>query len=173
MLGPKTYAFTGELIKVNGEDLGTLQQIEDMVDEIDALGADEASVIIRDEGVLVAGGPHTTIDFVGVGVSVANGGDGTATVTISAGGGGGGDFDGQVFAYSVVGDEPDLSALVITLPVEEASTAYLVFPAMATVANHVTMSVATSSKTVALFVLSLSAPATAGDVFSFLISQPT
>jgi hypothetical protein len=40
---------------------------------------------IEDEGIPIAGGPHTTLDFVGTGVTVTNGGGGTATITIAGG----------------------------------------------------------------------------------------
>jgi len=45
-------------------------------------------IIVEDEGGVVAGGPHTTLDFVGGGVTVSDGGGGTATITIPGGGGG-------------------------------------------------------------------------------------
>jgi hypothetical protein len=41
--------------------------------------------IIQDEGVAVAGAPHTTLNFVGAGVTVTNAGGGIATITIPGG----------------------------------------------------------------------------------------
>jgi|GEM_PF-3084465 len=46
-----------------------------------ATGGGGATIIVEDEGVPVAGGPFSTLDFVGEGV-VASGGGGTATITI-------------------------------------------------------------------------------------------
>ena len=42
-----------------------------------------SSIIVEDDGSVVAGGPHTNLDFVGAGVSVADAGSGVATVTIA------------------------------------------------------------------------------------------
>lgn len=53
---------------------------------IDAHGG--GSVSIEDEGELVPGAPHTTLDFVGDGVTASNAGGGKATITIPGGSGG-------------------------------------------------------------------------------------
>ena len=49
-----------------------------------------AGITLEDEGSTVAGGPHTTMNFVGDGVSVTNAGGGEATITVTGGGGGSG-----------------------------------------------------------------------------------
>lgn len=41
-----------------------------------------AAITLEDEGIAVAGAPHSTLDFVGAGVTVTNAGGGTATITI-------------------------------------------------------------------------------------------
>lgn len=41
-----------------------------------------AAITLEDEGVAVAGAPHSTLDFVGAGVTVTNAGSGEATITI-------------------------------------------------------------------------------------------
>ncbi len=46
------------------------------------------TIIVDDEGSPVAGGPHSTLDFVGAGVTVTDGTGGVATITIPSGGGG-------------------------------------------------------------------------------------
>jgi hypothetical protein len=131
------------------------------------------SIVIKDEGVIVDGGPFTSIDIVGVGAAVNCFVDGEATITVSGGGGGGGGgTSGQVFNYTVLGSELDLSELTITLPVAELSSAYLVIPAQAQATYQLTMNVQTSGKTLVDFVLSLSNVATAGDIFSFWVVQP-
>ena len=42
---------------------------------------------IEDEGVLVPGGPHTTLNFIGSGVTATDAGGGVANVTVTSGGG--------------------------------------------------------------------------------------
>lgn len=88
------------------------------------------------------------------------------------GGGGGGSSTAQRFQYTVVGSEPDLSELVIALPAGRADALYLVFVTMATVTDQLGLSVANASRTPTQFVLSLSSPAQAGDIFSFLVDDP-
>ena len=51
-------------------------------------GGGSSGVAIENEGAPVAGGPFTTLDFVGAGVTATDGGGGTGTITISSGGGG-------------------------------------------------------------------------------------
>ena len=46
------------------------------------------TIVTQDEGVTVAGGPHSTLNFVGAGVTATNAGSGVTTVTIPGGGGG-------------------------------------------------------------------------------------
>jgi hypothetical protein len=79
----------------------------------------------------------------------------------------------QRFQYIVTGTEPDLTELVIPLPAVRAAATYLVFPAQEDCANQLGMNVATASKLVNQFTLSLSASATIGDVFSFAVVDPT
>ena len=45
-----------------------------------------SSITIEDEGIVVGGGPHDTLDFVGSGVTATDAGGGTATITITGGG---------------------------------------------------------------------------------------
>ena len=45
-----------------------------------------STIIVEDEGSIVAGGPHSNLDFVGAGVTVTNAGSGVATITIPGGG---------------------------------------------------------------------------------------
>lgn len=75
------------------------------------------------------------------------------------------------FEYEVTGAEPDLSELVIALPAVRADTNYRVFSSQGTATYQLAMNVDAASKTVAQFVLSLSGPATAGDVFNFIIAE--
>jgi hypothetical protein len=77
----------------------------------------------------------------------------------------------QVFGYVVTGLEPDLSELVVPLPAVRANATYRVFPSQGQCTNLLGM--AAAGKTVAQFVLSLSAPSTAGDVFNFLVVDNT
>lgn len=82
------------------------------------------------------------------------------------------DHDGLVaFQYTVTGAEPDLANLVIALPSAEPSASYAVHPAQEQFTNLLAMGVLTASKTTTQFVLSLAANATAGDVFSFLVTR--
>lgn len=48
-----------------------------------------SSILVKDEGTTVTGGPHTALNFVGSNVVVTNAGAGQATVTVSGGGGAG------------------------------------------------------------------------------------
>lgn len=93
--------------------------------------------------------------------------------SIGGGGGGGDTGNPQRFTYTVTGAEPDLSELVIALPAARASANYLVEMSQQEAAYQLGMNVATSSKTTTQFVLSLSANATAGDIFVFTVSDPT
>lgn len=90
-----------------------------------------------------------------------------------SGGGGGSTGNAQRFQYTVTGAEPDLTALVIALPAARANASYLVFYAQEQAAVLLSMAVLTANKTVAQFVLSLSASASIGDVFSFNVVDPT
>lgn len=113
--------------------------------------------------------PATILDFTGTGVSVTDGGGGKAIINIPGGALG----TEQAFQYTVVGTEPDLENLVIALPSARANATYLVFPSQATFTNLLAMAVTNASRTTTQFVLSLSADATAGDVFSFLVVDHT
>lgn len=48
-----------------------------------------STIVVEDEGGVVAGGPHDTVNFTGAGVTASDGGGGTANVNIPGGGGGG------------------------------------------------------------------------------------
>ncbi len=98
-------------------------------------------------------------------------GDGTTAHPLVAIGGSSGNADR--FNYTVTGLEPDLSELTIPLPETRADAAYEVTPSQSTATMLLLMNVDASSKTTAHFVLSLSANATAGDVFSFVVSDLT
>ena len=76
---------------------------------------------------------------------------------------------GLTFQYTVTGSEPNKSELVIALPEAQLDSGYAVLVSQEQATYQLTMSVATSSKTTTQFVLTLSADATAGDVFSFTI----
>lgn len=84
---------------------------------------------------------------------------------VGSGGGGG----GTVFQYVVTGLEVDPTNLVIALPAAQPSANYGVVPSQEQFTALLAMGVLTASKTVAQFVLSLSAPSTAGDIFTFLV----
>lgn len=45
-----------------------------------------STIIIEDEGIVVGGGPHDTLNFVGSGVTATDAGGGEATITITGGG---------------------------------------------------------------------------------------
>lgn len=74
------------------------------------------------------------------------------------------------FRYVVTGLEADLSNLAISLPSARASTSYAVQVTQEQFTSLLNMGVLTASKTTTQFVLSLGADATAGDVFSFIVS---
>jgi len=108
-----------------------------------------------------------------VGVPVVSPGLPTVIVgAVSGGGGGGGGGSEQAFQYTVLGTEPDLTELTIVLPSARGNANYLVFPSQADCAFLLGMNVVGASRTLTQFVLSLAAPATAGDVFSFFITDP-
>lgn len=92
---------------------------------------------------------------------------------LGGGGGGGGGGNAQRFQYTVTGVEPDLSELVIPLPAARSDALYLVTPSQEQATYGLHANVATASKTTTQFTLSLSADATAGDVFSFIVDDPT
>lgn len=77
------------------------------------------------------------------------------------------------FRYEVVGDELDLSELIIMLPSARADTEYTVTPAQETATYVLGMHVADASKATDHFTLSLTANATAGDVFVFIVATPS
>jgi hypothetical protein len=87
---------TGNVIPIaaRGQE-GTADQAWVIDDDISARVTKQTlldlGVAVEDEGTPVAGGPHTTLNFVGTGVTATDGGGGTATITVSGGGGGGGD----------------------------------------------------------------------------------
>ncbi len=74
----------------------------------------ENTIIAQDEGSVVTGGPHTTLNFVGSGVTVSDAGSGVATVTISGGGGGGGTLNetlvlgNQTLTENIIVNEGDI-----------------------------------------------------------------
>lgn len=88
-------------------------------------------------------------------------------------GGGSGTGASYVFSYTVVGNEGDLEHLVIALPSSHANATYRVFPSQSTHTNLLGMAVNDSSRSTTQFVLTLSAVATAGDVFSFAVFDHT
>lgn len=79
----------------------------------------------------------------------------------------------QRFSYTVTGLEPDLDNIIIPLPTARANVLYMVWVQKATVAFQLDTNIAEASRTVINFVLTLSAMATAGDVFWFYVDDPT
>lgn len=79
----------------------------------------------------------------------------------------------QRFQYTVTGLEPDLSELTIPLPAARLNNAYLIQMSMEQATSIVGMAVDTASKTTTQFVLSLTGPATAGDIITFFVQDPT
>ena len=77
----------------------------------------------------------------------------------------------QVFQYVVTGMEADLNNLVIPLPAARPTADYVVLVSMEEFTAILATGVKTAGKAVNGFVLSLSAPASAGDVFSFEIKD--
>jgi hypothetical protein len=130
--------------------------------------AGTTGVDVENQGVPLANNPYTTLNFTGAGVVASDAGGGVADITI-----GGGAGLTQNFQYVVTGLEPDLGELVIALPAARPDALYLVFIAQEEATSQVTTNVATASKAVGQFVLTLSAEATAGDIFSFSVIDPT
>lgn len=87
------------------------------------------------------------------------------------GGGGGSGGNQQAFSYRVTGAEPDLAALVIPLPAPRASANYMVTCTQSDNTNYLSHHVDAGDRTVAQFVLRLSAPATVGDLFWFFVTD--
>lgn len=77
------------------------------------------------------------------------------------------------FLYKVKGTESDPRNITIWLPEERLNSLYVVNPDQELCANTLLMNVDSSSKTSQHFILSLSAPATVNDVFSFEIADIT
>lgn len=80
---------------------------------------------------------------------------------------------GTAFTYEVVGNEADLFALVIALPVTRADALYVVTPAWSKWTALSQIGVDNASRTTAQFVLTVAGGATAGDVFAFTVTDPT
>lgn len=95
----------------------------------------------------------------------------TALVESAPGGGVGG--EAPAFQYTVVGNEPNLAKLVIPLPEARDNASYVVTVSQQTFAYLLSPAVPASGKTTTQFVLWLSSNATAGDVFSFSVADPT
>jgi hypothetical protein len=83
--------------------------------------------------------------------------------------GGGGSF--AAFQYTVTGLEPDLTELTITFPVPRVNLAYGIAIGQQQATALLASNVATASKTLLNFVLTLSAPATAGDIFTIFVAD--
>lgn len=58
------------------------------VQNITAAVGGASGFAVEDEGILVPGGPHTALNFIGGGVVATDGGGGVANITVTAGGGG-------------------------------------------------------------------------------------
>ncbi len=80
---------------------------------------------------------------------------------------------GTRFTYTVVGDESDLFALVIALPSTRADALYVVTPAWTKWTALSQIGVDADSRTTTQFVLTVAGGATAGDIFSFTVADPT
>jgi len=107
------------------------------------------------------------------GVPVVSPGLPSILVAATSGGGGGGSGNPQRFQYVVTGLEPDLTNLVIALPVVRPNASYLVQVSQADCANTLGMAIFNGTRTIAQFTLSLAAAATAGDTFTFYVDDPT
>lgn len=107
------------------------------------------------------------------GVPLVDPGQPQVSVAATEGTGSGGTGNAQRFSYVVTGAEPDLMELEIPLPAARLDALYLVFPSQGTASFQYAMNVANASRTTTEFVLSLSAEATAGDVFWFDVVDPT
>lgn len=81
----------------------------------------------------------------------------------------GGGASVAAFSYTVTGAEADRSELTIPLPSSRSDTNYSITPSQETATYLLGMRV--TSKTTSNFVLSLSANATAGDVFKFVLAE--
>ncbi len=90
------------------------------------------------------------------------------------GGGGGGGAAGnpQAFQYVVTGAEPDLSELTIPLPVARPNNTYLVIVQQAGVDVLLEYDIPDGSLTTTDFLMSLSAEASASDIFTFYVVDP-
>jgi len=128
-------------------------------------GGGGSGVNFENETVPVAGGPFTTINLDTPDLVATDAGGGVVNISFAG--------TTQRFAYTVTGLEPDLSDLVIPLPAARADALYQVQATQATAAFQLSMNIAAASRTNAQFVLSLSGPATAGDIFWFTVDDPT
>ena len=90
-------------------------------------------------------------------------------VANSGGGGGGGGGTVETFRYTVTGLEPDLTNIVVPIAPAQPDAAYQVTVTQGVRTNLLGTSIL--SQAAASFVLSLSAPATVGDVFSFILAR--
>ena len=93
----QTAAVDGELLRFDGSDWinntwaeANIAAVGHTHTESDITDLTHA-IIVEEEGSGVAGGPHSTLDFVGAGVTVTDAGSGTATITIPSGSGTAGD----------------------------------------------------------------------------------
>lgn len=100
------------------------------------------------------GQPVVNVGFADVG----QGGGGSTGATILA------------FTYTVTGDEPDLSEITITMPVEQESD-YIVVPTCQGVTNIAAFDVTDKSPTT--FVMHTTGALTAGDIIAFLVTPVT
>ncbi len=75
------------------------------------------------------------------------------------------------FSYTVLGTEPDLANIVVPLPYVRPDAAYNVQATMGTFTAILGIAVPVLGRTVNDFVLSLTAGATAGDTFDFVVAQ--
>jgi hypothetical protein len=125
-----------------------------------------SGIVVEDEGAPIAGNPHSTVNFVGAGVTGTDVA-GVATVTIPGGSG------PQVFFYTVTGAEPDLSALVIPIPVATADVNYAVVATCQGAVGIVPFDIPNASKTTTHFVAIATGDLTAADAIAFFLSPLT
>lgn len=89
-------------------------------------------------------------------------------------GGGGGSGNELRFSYTVTGAEPDLSELTILIPgAPRFNATYQVGWSQGTATALLEGNIDNASRTTTQFVLTLSAEATAGDVFWFTVADPS
>lgn len=165
--GFKSFAFTAEFVRVTRVGVPNVNPGLPVIN-IGAVtaGGGAGGLLLEDNGAPVGAGVFTTLNFEGD-VVVADAGGGVADIAI------GGLTNLQIFSYTATGAEGDL--FQINLPAARPDALYQVQVVMAGPAANTIRSVRplASSRTVNDFDIELSGDAELGDVFWFIVADPT